>query len=49
MLSTTVTAEMVTGVLDEVLGLVPIVLPVAISFIAFRKAWGFLMGALHSA
>jgi hypothetical protein len=43
-----------TGVdLNSVLGgvytLVPLVLPVIIAFVAFRKAFGFLKGALHGA
>lgn len=36
-------------VLDSVGDLVPVVLPVIIGFIAFRKGYAFLKGALRSA
>lgn len=49
MLDSVITAEMLNGVLDEILGLLPIVVPVAISMLAVRKGWSFLMGVLHSA
>jgi len=48
-LSTIVTADMLGGVLDEIIGLLPVVLPVMIGFIALRKGIGFVMGSLHSA
>lgn len=38
-----------TNVLDEVVGLLPLVVPVIIGFIAFRKGFGFLKSALRSA
>lgn len=38
-----------TGVLDEVIGLLPVVIPVMIGFIALRKGISFLQGILHSA
>lgn len=44
-----VTAEMLTGVLDEVVGLLPVVIPVSITFIAIRKGLGFLFGSLRKA
>ena len=37
------------GVLTEVIGLLPVVIPVLIGFIALRKGIGFLRGILHSA
>ena len=37
MLSTVVTGEMLQGVLTEITGLIPIILPVSISFLAVRK------------
>lgn len=37
------------AVLDEVLALVPTVLPVVISFIAFRKGLAFIKRALRGA
>ena len=38
-----------TAVLDEVVALVPVVLPVIIGFIAFRKGLAFVKGALRGA
>lgn len=37
------------GVLGEVIGLLPVVIPVLIGFIALRKGISFLQGILHSA
>lgn len=37
------------GVLDEVINLLPTVLPIAIGFLAIRKGLSFLMGVLRSA
>lgn len=44
-----ITSEMFTGVLDGVLEVIPIIIPVAIGFLAFRKGWSFLMGFLKRA
>lgn len=49
MLNTVVTAEMLSGVLDEIVGLLPVVLPVMISFIALRKGISFVQSVLHGA
>lgn len=49
MLKSVVTAEMLGGVLDEITGLLPIVLPVMIGFIAVRKGIAFVQSILHSA
>lgn len=49
MLKTVVTAEMLGGVLDEIVGLLPIVIPVMIGFIALRKGIAFVQSILHSA
>ena len=49
MLKTVVTAEMLGGVLDEITGLLPIVIPVMIGFIAVRNGIAFLESVLHSA
>lgn len=38
-----------TAVLDEVVALLPVVLPVVIGFIAFRKGLAFVKGALRGA
>lgn len=48
-LSKIVTADMLGGVLDEIIGLLPVVIPVMIGFIGLRKAISFLQGVLHSA
>lgn len=48
-LSKVVTSEMLSGVMDEIIGLLPVVLPVMIGFIALRKGIGFVTGMLHSA
>ena len=48
-LSTIVTSDMLQGVLTEVTGLLPVVIPVMIGFIALRKGISFLQGVLHGA
>lgn len=40
---------MLGGVLDEIIGLLPVVLPVMIGFIALRKVISFVLNMLHSA
>ena len=49
MLSKVITAEMLGGVMDEITGLLPIVIPVMIGFIAIRKGIAFVQSVLHSA
>ena len=49
MLKTVVTAEMLGGVLNEVVGLLPVCIPVLITFIALRKGIAFVQSILHSA
>ena len=48
-LSGIVTTQMMSGVLDETLGLLPVVIPVMIGFIGLRKGISFLQSVLHSA
>lgn len=48
-LSTIVTGDMLSGVLSEITSLLPIVVPVMITFIGIRKGIGFLSSILHSA
>ena len=48
-LSTVVTADLLKGVLDEIVGLLPVCIPVMIGFIALRKGISFVQGILHSA
>jgi hypothetical protein len=40
---------MIQGVLNEIIGLLPTVLPVMIGFIALRKGISFVLNMLHSA
>ena len=44
-----VTADMLGRVLDEIVGLLPVIIPVMISFVGLRKGISFLQGVLHSA
>ena len=48
-LSEIVTSKMLQGVLNEITGLLPIVIPVMISFIAIRKGIAFVQSILHAA
>lgn len=48
-LSTVVTSKMLQGVLDEVVGILPVCIPVMITFIALRKGIAFIQSILHSA
>lgn len=48
-LSKVVTSDMLSGVLNQIVGLLPIVIPVMISFIGLRKGISFLQHILHSA
>lgn len=49
MLKTIVTSAMLGGVLDEVVGVLPVCIPVLITFIALRKGISFIQSILHSA
>ena len=44
-----VTTDSLMEVFGDVTDLVPIVVPVVIAFIGFRKAWGFLKSQIKSA
>lgn len=48
-LDKTITSEMVGGVLNEVVAVIPTIIPVAITFIAIRKGISFVLGMLRSA
>lgn len=48
-LSTVVTSNMLQGVLDEIVGILPVCIPVMITFIALRKGIAFIQSILHSA
>lgn len=49
MLKTIITADMLGGVLNEVVGVLPVAIPVLITFIALRKGISFIQSILHSA
>lgn len=49
MLDEVITTTLLSGVLDEIVGLLPVVIPTMISFIALRKGIAFLQHVLHSA
>lgn len=44
-----VTAETLQGVLDELVALLPVIMPVTVSFIGIRKAISFVFGMLRAA
>lgn len=48
-LTSVVNTDMISGVLNEVVGLLPIVIPVLIGFIGLRKGISFVRNILHSA
>lgn len=48
-LASIVTADMMQGVLSEITGLLPVVIPVMVGFIGLRKGIQFLQSVLHSA
>lgn len=48
-LSTIVTADVLSGVLDQVVNVLPTVIPVCIGFIAIRKGISFVLGMLRAA
>lgn len=44
-----ITNDMLSGVLDEIIGLLPVCIPVMITFIALRKGIAFIQSILRSA
>lgn len=48
-LSTVITSGMMNGVLDQIVGLLPVVMPVLVGFIGLRKGISFVKSILHSA
>ena len=49
MLATALNGVTMTGITAEIVGVLPIVLPVAITVLALRKGISFLMGTLRGA
>lgn len=48
-LSSVVTSDMLGGVMDEIKGLLPVVIPVAVTYLGLRKGISFLLGMLRKA
>ena len=48
-LSLVITGDMMNGVLDQIVGLLPVVMPVLVGFIGLRKGIAFVRSILHSA
>ncbi len=48
-LAKVVTADQVAGVFDEIVSLLPVVVPASVGFIAIRKGLSFLFGSLRKA
>lgn len=48
-LSKIVTSSMLSGVLTEITGMLPVIIPALIGFIAIRKGISFLIGTLRGA
>lgn len=48
-LNSVITGTMLQGVLNEIIGLLPTVLPVVITFLGIRKGISFVIGMLRSA
>lgn len=44
-----ITNDMLSGVLNEIIGLLPVCIPVMITFIALRKGIAFIQSILRSA
>ena len=44
-----ITSSMLQGVLDEIVAVIPTVIPVVITFMAIRKGISFVIGMLRSA
>lgn len=48
-LGSVITSNMVQGVLNEIIALLPVMMPAMIGFIAIRKGISFVRGILQSA
>ena len=48
-LQSVVTSDLLAGVLDEIVALLPVCIPVMIGFIALRKGIAFVQGILRKA
>ena len=48
-LASVVTSDMIKGVFNEILSLLPVIIPVSVGFIGVRKGISFLFGSLRQA
>ncbi len=48
-LSTVVTSDLMQGVFDEIIALLPVCIPVMVGFIGLRKGISFVQSILYSA
>ena len=48
-LGSIVTSQLLSGVLDEIVGVLPVVIPALIGFIAVRKGISFVIGSMRRA
>lgn len=48
-LATVITDDLLTGVFAQIGNLIPIVLPVIVGFLAFRKGLSFVLGSIRRA
>ena len=48
-LATIITADSISGVMSEITGLLPVILPTIIGFMAFRKGWSWFKGQIKGA
>lgn len=48
-LSTVITADMLTGVFDQLVKMLPVVLPASFGLLGVRKAIGFVIGMIKGA
>lgn len=44
-----ITSSMMLALLDEIKACLPVVAPAVVGFLGFRKAWGFIRGAIKGA
>lgn len=44
-----ITTEMLSGVLDQLTSLIPVVIPTVVGFIAIRKGLSFVLGSIKKA
>lgn len=48
-LSSIITADTLSGLFDQIVAMLPIVIPVTLGFLGIRKAISFVMGMIQSA